>query len=77
MQFKVADAEKLPADAFDFISTFDVVHDSVHPVRLMSSIRKALAPAGTYVMLEVNGSPRVHQNMNPIGRLLYPASTLY
>ncbi len=75
--FKVADATKLPARKFDFISTFDVVHDSVNPVGLMTSIRKALTPDGTYLMLEMNASPNVHENATPLGRLLYSVSTLY
>ena len=33
--FTVADGAELPADRFDLISTFDVVHDSVDPVGLM------------------------------------------
>lgn len=75
--FKVADCTKLPPRQFDFISTFDVVHDSVKPVALMTSIRKALAPEGTYLLLEMNCSPNVNENINPIGRLLYSVSTLY
>jgi len=75
--FKAVDATKLPAGRFDFVSTFDVVHDSVNPVRLMTSIRKALTPGGTYLMLEMNASPNVHENATPLGRLLYSVSTLY
>lgn len=77
VQFRVTDCTKLPARKFDFISTFDVVHDSVNPVGLMKSIRKALTPDGTYLLLEMNASPNVHENVNPIGRLLYSVSTLY
>ncbi len=77
VQFKVADCTRLPARQFDFISTFDVVHDSVNPVGLMKSIRNALVPDGAYLLLEMNCSPKVHENANPVGRLLYPVSTLY
>src|SRR5262249_25476221 len=49
--FEVRDCTQLPAGTFDFISTFDVVHDSVNPVALMRSIRGALKPGGTYLML--------------------------
>ncbi len=75
--FKVVDAAKLPARKFDFVSTFDVVHDSVNPVALMRAIRKALTPGGTYLMLEMNASPKVLENATPLGRLLYSVSTLY
>ncbi len=76
-RFKVADCTRLPARQFDLISTFDVVHDSVNPVGLMKSIRNALVPGGTYLLLEMNCSPKVHENTNPVGRLLYGVSTLY
>jgi 2-polyprenyl-3-methyl-5-hydroxy-6-metoxy-1,4-benzoquinol methylase len=75
--FDVVDCTRLPAQSFDFISTFDVVHDSVDPVGLLKSIRRALKPDGTYLMVEVNVSNRPEDNINPMGRMMYSASTLY
>ena len=77
VKFITADAKKLPKKSFDFVSTFDVVHDSVNPVGLMKAIRKSLKPDGSYLMLEMNCSPNVQENINPVGRLLYAVSTLY
>ncbi|HEV2169468.1 MAG TPA: methyltransferase domain-containing protein, partial [Candidatus Binatus sp.] len=56
IKFEVVDCTKLPTAEFDFISTFDVVHDSVDPDALLKSIRTALKPDGTYLMVEVNVS---------------------
>jgi len=75
--FDVVDCTKLPAAQFDFISTFDVVHDSVDPDALLKSIRGALKPGGTYLMVEVNVSSNVEDNINPMGKLMYSMSTLY
>jgi len=75
--FEVMDCMRLPADRFDFISVFDVVHDSVDPAGLLSSIRRALRPGGTCLMVEVNASERLEDNINPMGRMMYAASTLY
>jgi SAM-dependent methyltransferase len=75
--FDVIDCTKLPAAKFDFIATFDVVHDSVDPVGLLKSIRGALKPDGTYLMVEVNVSNKPEDNINPMGRMMYSASTLY
>jgi SAM-dependent methyltransferase len=75
--FDVVDCTKLPAAKFDFISTFDVVHDSIDPVGLLKSIRGALKPGGTYLMLEVNVSARLEDNINPMGKMMYSMSTLY
>jgi SAM-dependent methyltransferase len=71
------DAKRLRGPKFDFITTFDVVHDSAHPVALLKAIRRALKPDGTYLMLEMNCSPDVNENVNFIGKLLYSVSTLY
>jgi 2-polyprenyl-3-methyl-5-hydroxy-6-metoxy-1,4-benzoquinol methylase len=75
--FTVGDGAQLPAGRFDLISTFDVIHDSVDPVGLMSAIREALRKDGTYLMLEMNASAEVEENRNPLGKLLYNVSTLY
>jgi len=75
--FTVGDGADLPEGRFDLISTFDVVHDSVDPVGLMSAIRQALRENGTYLMLEMNASGDVEENRNPLGKFLYNVSTLY
>jgi SAM-dependent methyltransferase len=77
VEFDVVDCTNLPADKFDFISCFDVIHDSVDPVGLMKSIRAALKPDGIFLMVEVNVSARPEENINPMGRMMYAASTLY
>jgi SAM-dependent methyltransferase len=75
--FDVVDCTKLPTGKFDFIATFDVIHDSVDPVGLLKSIRGALKTDGTYLMVEVNVSNKPEDNINPMGRMMYSASTLY
>jgi ubiquinone/menaquinone biosynthesis C-methylase UbiE len=75
--FTVGDGAELPEGRFDLITTFDVVHDSVDPVGLMSAIHGALRKDGTYLMLEMNASGDVEENRNPLGKLLYNVSTLY
>jgi SAM-dependent methyltransferase len=75
--FDVVDCTKLPGAQFDFISCFDVIHDSADPVGLMRSIRHALKPDGVFLMVEMNVSAKVEDNINPMGRLMYSTSTLY
>jgi ubiquinone/menaquinone biosynthesis C-methylase UbiE len=75
--FTVGDGAELPEGRFDLVSTFDVVHDSVDPVGLMSAIRGSLREDGTYLMLEMNASGDVEENRNPLGKFLYNVSTLY
>jgi 2-polyprenyl-3-methyl-5-hydroxy-6-metoxy-1,4-benzoquinol methylase len=75
--FTVGDGAELPQGRFDLISAFDVIHDSVDPVGLLSAIRGALRADGTYLMLEMNASGDVEKNRNPLGKFLYNVSTLY
>jgi len=75
--FDVVDCTKLPTGKFDFITAFDVIHDSVNPVGLLSSIRGALKPDGSFLMVEVNVSAQLEDNINPMGRMMYSVSTLY
>ena len=77
VHFEVIDCVELPASRFDLITTFDVVHDAVDPAGLLRSIRAALKPDGTFLMLEMNCSPKLEENINPVGRFLYSVSTLY
>jgi len=77
VRFEVVDAASMPPLTFDLITTFDVVHDSADPAALLRGIRGALGPGGTYLMLEMNCSPNVGDNVGPIGRFLYSISTLY
>jgi len=75
--FEVANGTQLPPGKFDLVTTFDVVHDSVDPVGLMSAIRRALTPGGSYLVQEINISPNVEENIRPLGRMVYSVSTLY
>ncbi|HKF29833.1 MAG TPA: methyltransferase domain-containing protein [Candidatus Binataceae bacterium] len=77
ISFEVVDCTRLPAAKFDFISTFDVVHDSIDPVGLLRSIHTSHRPGGTYLMVEVNVSARLEDNISAMGRMMYSMSTLY
>jgi 2-polyprenyl-3-methyl-5-hydroxy-6-metoxy-1,4-benzoquinol methylase len=75
--FEVANGAQMPVGKFDFVSTFDVVHDAVDPLGLMTGIRRALKPDGTYLVQEVNVSDQVGENLRPMGKMVYSVSTLY
>ena len=77
VRFEAADCTKLPRTAFDVITAALVVHDAHDPVALLTSIRNALTPDGTFVMIEFNVSPRVEDNLNPLGRFFYAQNLFY
>jgi 2-polyprenyl-3-methyl-5-hydroxy-6-metoxy-1,4-benzoquinol methylase len=66
------------AERFDFITTFDAVHDQARPLNVLRGIRRALARDGVYLMQDIKGSSCVHSNLDhPIGTLLYTISCMH
>jgi 2-polyprenyl-3-methyl-5-hydroxy-6-metoxy-1,4-benzoquinol methylase len=65
-------------EAYDFVTTFDAVHDQAKPRAVLKGIHRTLKPEGVYLMQDINASSEVHQNMDhPIGTLLYTVSCLH
>jgi len=76
VRFEVADAVSFPGTGFDLIAHFDSLHDMVDPVGAARRVREALAPGGTWMLVEPAAGDRVEENLHPVGRLYYAASTL-
>jgi SAM-dependent methyltransferase len=72
-----APSGEMPGGEFDFITTFDVIHDLAQPQEVINDIHRALKPDGTYLMMEFNCSERLEENISPIGKLMYTSSTMY
>jgi 2-polyprenyl-3-methyl-5-hydroxy-6-metoxy-1,4-benzoquinol methylase len=65
-------------ESFDFITTFDAVHDQSKPLNVVKGIHRALTRDGVYLMQEIKGSSHVHNNIgHPIGTFLYTVSCLH
>jgi 2-polyprenyl-3-methyl-5-hydroxy-6-metoxy-1,4-benzoquinol methylase len=65
-------------EAFDFITTFDAVHDQARPLSVLRGIHRALKPDGVYLMQDIKGSTQVHNNIaHPIGTFLYTVSCMH
>ncbi len=66
------------ADAFDFVTTFDAIHDQGQPLRVLRGIHRTLKPDGVYLMQDIKGSSDVHNNLDhPIGTFLYAISCMH
>lgn len=74
--FEQLPAELIP-DGFDLITAFDVIHDLPDPFRVLSRVKDALLPEGTFFMMEPNAASTLAENMSPYGALLYGMSVLY
>jgi 2-polyprenyl-3-methyl-5-hydroxy-6-metoxy-1,4-benzoquinol methylase len=60
---------------FDFVTSFDAVHDQKDPAGLVRSLKAALRPGGVYLMQDIGGSAELQNNMDfPMAALLYAIS---
>jgi SAM-dependent methyltransferase len=73
--FQVADAVKFPGKNYDLICHFDCLHDMADPVGSAKRVKQTLAADGTWLIVEPYAGDRVEENLNPIGRMFYAAST--
>jgi hypothetical protein len=74
--FEVARAKDYPGDNYDFVTFFDCLHDMGDPVGAAAHVRKSLGADGTWMIVEPFANDRVKDNLNPVGRIFYSASTL-
>ncbi len=75
VSFEVASAQDFPGTGYDLVTTFDCLHDMGDPVGAARHIREALAPDGTWLIVEPAAGDSVRANLNPVGRVYYSAST--
>jgi 2-polyprenyl-3-methyl-5-hydroxy-6-metoxy-1,4-benzoquinol methylase len=72
--FEVATAQTFTGENYDLVTMFDALHDMGDPLGAAKRIREALAPDGTWLVVEPYASDKVEENFNPVGRLYYNAS---
>jgi 2-polyprenyl-3-methyl-5-hydroxy-6-metoxy-1,4-benzoquinol methylase len=66
------------ANAFDFVTTFDAVHDQARPLSLLEGIHRTLRRDGVYLMQDIKGSSFVRNNIgHPLGTFLYTVSAMH
>jgi SAM-dependent methyltransferase len=76
VEFAVAKAKDYPGENYDFVTFFDCLHDMGDPVGAAAHVKDSLAPDGTWMIVEPFAGDRVEDNLNPVGRIYYSASTL-
>jgi SAM-dependent methyltransferase len=74
--FEVASAKTFPGDDYDLICIFAALHDMGDPVGAAGHIRERLAPDGTWLLVEPFAHDDLADNLNPVGRIFFAASTL-
>jgi len=76
VQFEVASAKEYPGEDYDFVAVFDCLHDMGDPAGAAKHVLKSLKPDGTWMIVEPYAEDNLKDNLNPVGRIYYSASTL-
>jgi SAM-dependent methyltransferase len=66
------------AAAYDFVTTFDSVHDQARPDVVLRAIHDMVRPGGTYLCVDVRASSDLTGNVDhPLGPFLYTVSCMH
>ncbi|HKH02440.1 MAG TPA: class I SAM-dependent methyltransferase [Bradyrhizobium sp.] len=76
VRFDVHSAKTYPVGDYDLICFFDCLHDMGDPVGAMDHARQTMAADGTCMLVEPFAHDRLEDNLNPVGRVFYCASTV-
>ena len=74
--FEVASAKDFPGTGYDLVAIFDALHDMGDPTGAAAHVLSTLTPDGTWLLVEPFANDDVADNLTPIGRVFYSASTL-
>jgi SAM-dependent methyltransferase len=76
VRFQVGSAKDYPATDLDFVTFFDCLHDMGDPAGAAAHVKQSLKTDGTWMIVEPMAGDRLEDNLNPIGRIYYAASTM-
>ncbi len=76
LRFAVGRAQDFDGRDFDLVTCFDCLHDMGDPEAAAAHIRKVLRDGGTWMVVEPMAGDTLEDNLNPVGRLYYSASTM-
>jgi 2-polyprenyl-3-methyl-5-hydroxy-6-metoxy-1,4-benzoquinol methylase len=76
LAFEVASAKDSPGEDYDLVTVFDALHDMGDPVGAARRVRAMLKGDGTFMIVEPFAGDTLVDNLNPIGRMYYAASTM-
>jgi SAM-dependent methyltransferase len=74
--FEVTSAKDFPGEQYDLVTFFDCLHDMGDPVGASAHVHSTLSSDGSWMIVEPFANDNVEDNLNPIGRVFYSASTM-
>ena len=75
VRFEVAAAKDFPGRDYDLVAMFDCLHDMGDPVGASAHVRQSLKADGSWLIVEPFANDALQDNLNPVGRIFYSAST--
>ena len=69
-------AKEYPGHGYDLVCVFDCLHDMGDPAGASRHVLETLDSDGTWMVVEPFANDRVEENLNPVGRIFYGASTV-
>jgi SAM-dependent methyltransferase len=76
VKFEVAKAKDYPGKDYQLVAFFDCLHDMGDPEGAARHVRETLASNGAWMVVEPFAHDKLEDNLNPIGRVFYAASTM-
>jgi SAM-dependent methyltransferase len=73
--FVQANAKDFPANGYDLVAFFDCLHDMGDPVGAGKHVKETMAKDGVWMIVEPFAHDNLKDNLNPVGRVYYTAST--
>ena len=76
VKFEVAKAKDYPGKGFELVAFFDCLHDMGDPEGAAKHVKESMTPDGVWMIVEPFAHDKLEDNLNPIGRVYYAASTM-
>jgi SAM-dependent methyltransferase len=76
VSFEATSVKEIEDTGFDLITAFDCLHDMGDPRGCARHMRQILKDDGAWMIVERIAGDRPADNLNPVGRLYYNASTM-
>ncbi|WP_225828041.1 methyltransferase domain-containing protein [Streptomyces naphthomycinicus] len=76
VSFEAAGAKDFTGGPYELIAFFDCLHDMGDPAGALAHSREQLAEGGSIMLVEPLAGDRLEENLTPLGRAFYSASTL-
>ncbi len=75
VEFDVGTAKDYPGKDYTLVTFFDCLHDMGDPAGAAKHVRSTIEDGGSWMIVEPFAGDRLTDNLNPVGRVFYSAST--